>query len=86
MARSESKSDFKLVESVSQLKDKVRGFSKAKIEKLSLTWMDECDAINAENCMLKEVCSELKQDVIMLKRNKQELECVNEILNVKSLR
>jgi len=28
--------------------------------------MDECDAINAENYMLKDVCSELKKDVRML--------------------
>jgi len=25
--------------------------------------MDQCDAINAENCMLKDVCSDLKKDV-----------------------
>ena len=37
MARSETDSDFELVESLSQLKDKVRGLSKAKIEELLLT-------------------------------------------------
>ena len=41
MARSESESDFELVENISQFKDKVRGHSKAKIEELLLTSMDE---------------------------------------------
>ena len=40
MARSESESDFELVKSLSQLKDKVRGLSKAKIEELLLWWMN----------------------------------------------
>jgi len=35
--------------------------------------MDECDAINSENCMLKDVCSELKKDI-------RELEHENKIL------
>jgi len=70
MARSESESNFGPVESLSQLKEKVRGLSKAKIEELLLTLMDECDAKNAENCMLKVMCSELKKDVRMLKRDK----------------
>ena len=61
MARSEIDSDFGPVESLSQPKDKVRGLRKAKIEELLLTLMDECDAINAENCMFKDVCSELKR-------------------------
>ena len=80
MARSEIDSDFKLVESLSQLKDKARGLSKAKIKELLLTLMDECDAINAENCMLKDVRSELKKDVRLLGKNKQILEHLNEIL------
>ena len=37
IARSESESDFEPVESLSQLKDKVYGLSKAKVEKLLLT-------------------------------------------------
>jgi len=80
MARSEIDSDFKLVESLSQLKDKARGLSKAKIKELLLTLTDECDAINAENCMLKDVRSELKKDVRLLGKNKQILEHLNEIL------
>jgi len=70
MARSEIDSDFGLIKSLSQLKDKVHGLSKAKIEELLLTLMDECDAINTENCMLKDVCSELKKDVRLLEKNK----------------
>jgi len=70
MARSESKLDLEPVESLPQLKDKVRGPSNAKIKKLLFTLMDECDAINTKNCMLKEVCLELKKDVRMLERNK----------------
>jgi len=48
--------------------------------------MDECDAINAENCMLKDVCSELKKVIRMLETNKQELECMNEILKCEKLK
>jgi len=81
-----SESNFEPVKSLSQLKDKLRGFSKAKIEELLLTLIDECDAINAKNCMLKDVCSELKKDVRMLKKNKQELEHANEILKCKKLK
>jgi len=49
MARSESESDLELIEGLSQLKDKVHGLSKAKINKLFLTLTDECDAIMAKN-------------------------------------
>ena len=86
MAKSESKSDFKPVESLSQLKDKVRDLRKAKIEELLLTLMDECDAINAENCMLKDICSDLKKVVRMLKKDKQELEHANEVLKCERLK
>ena len=86
MARSESKSDFKPVESLSQLKDKARCLRKVKIEELLFTLMDECDAINAQNGMLKYGYSELKKDVRMLERNKQELEHVNEILKCEKLK
>jgi len=73
MARSELDSDDEPVDSLSQLKGKVRGFNKAKLEELLFTLMDECDAINAENCMLKDICSNLKRDV-------RKLEHTNEIL------
>ena len=63
MARSESESDLESVESLSQLKDTVCGLSKVKVAKLLFSIMDECETITLENCMLKDVCSELKKDV-----------------------
>jgi len=63
---------------LAQLKDKVCGLNKVKLEELSFTLMDECDAINSENYMLKDACSELKRDV-------RELEHENKILKVKKL-
>jgi len=58
MARSESDSDDEPLDSLAQLK--VRGLNKAKFEELLFTLMDEYDSINAENCMLKDVYSDLK--------------------------
>jgi len=86
IGRSESELEFELVESLSQLKDKVRGLSNAKIEELLLTLMDECDAINVENYMLKDVCSELKKDVRMLKRRNKNLNMQMKFSNAKNLR
>ena len=51
-----------------------------------LTLMDECAVINAENCMLKDVCSQLKKNVRMLKKDKQELEHANGILKCNKLK
>ena len=48
MARIESDSDIEPMESLSQLKEKVYGLNKAKIEELLFTLMDESDAINVE--------------------------------------
>ena len=73
MAKSELDSDDEQVDSLAQLKKKVHGLNKVKLEELLFTLMDECDAINAENCMLKDVCSDLKRDV-------RKLEHANEIL------
>jgi len=73
MARSDSDSDDEPLDSLAQLKDKVRGLNKAELEDLLFTLMDEYDAINSENCMLKDACSELKRDV-------RELENANKIL------
>ena len=56
MVKSESDLDIEPIESLS----KVRGLNKAKLEELLFTLMDECDAINFENCMLKNACSKLK--------------------------
>ena len=79
MARSESDSDDELVDSISQLKEKAHGLNNTKLEELLLTLMDECNAINAENCMLKDVCSDLKKDV-------RKLEHANEILKCERLK
>ena len=46
---------------------------KAKLEELLFTLMDECDAINFENYMLKDASFELKKDI-------RELEHENKIL------
>jgi len=60
MAKSDSDSDDEPLDSLAQLKDRVCGLSKAKLQELLFTLMDECDAINFENCMLKNACSKLK--------------------------
>ena len=36
--------------------------------------MDECDAINSENCMLKDACSELKRDIRKLEHENKNLQ------------
>ena len=71
MARSDS--DDEPLDSLAQLKDKVRGLNKAKLEELLFTLMDECDAINSENCMLKDACSEWKRDVRELEHENKNL-------------
>ena len=38
--------------------------------------MDECDALNSENCELKDACDELKRDI-------RELEYENKVLKDK---
>jgi len=79
MARSESDLDDETVDSLAQLKEKVRVLNKVKLEELLFTLMGECDVINADNCMLKDVCSHLKKDV-------RKLEHVNEILKSEKLK
>jgi len=64
IARSDFDSDDEPLDSLAQLKDKVRGLNKAKLEELLFTLMDECDAINFENCMLKDACFELKKRIL----------------------
>ena len=80
MAKSESEADSESDESMSQFKEKVRGFNKAKILKLLFSLMDEWATISTENCMFKDTCSKLKRDVRMLEKTIQELEQANEIL------
>ena len=78
MARSDSDSDDEPPESLAQLKEKARCLSKAKLEELLFTLMDDCDSVNAENCMLKDVCSDLKRDI-------RRLEHTNEVLKSEKL-
>jgi len=78
MARSDSDSDDEPLDSLAQLKDKVRGLNKAKLEELLFTLIDECDAINSKNCMLKDACYVLKRDV-------REIEHENKILESEKL-
>ena len=61
MARSESDSDDEPLESLAQLKEKVHGLNKAPLKGLLFTLMDEFNSVNTENCMLKDVCSDLKK-------------------------
>jgi len=56
-----------------QLKNKVSGLNKTKLKQLLFTLLDECEALNSENCMLKDECTKLKKDW-------QELEQENKIL------
>jgi len=35
--------------------------------------MDECDALNSENCMLKDACAELKRDIAELEQENKVL-------------
>ena len=79
MAKSESDSDNEPVDNLCQLKVKVCGLNKVKLEELLFTLMDECDTINAENCMLKDVCFDLKKDI-------RKLEHTNEILQSERLK
>jgi len=79
MARSELDSDDEPLDSLAQLKEKVRGLHKAKLKESLFTLMDECDIITIENCMLKDVCSYLKKDV-------RKLEHANEILKCEKLK
>ena len=81
MARSDSESEDEPMDSLAELKGKVRGLSKFKLEELLTTLMDEYDALNTENVMLKDTCSELKRDISVvefandiLKKEKVELE------------
>jgi len=73
MARSDSDLDDEPLDGLAQLKDKVCDLNKAKLEELLFILLDECDAINSKNCMLRDACSELKKDI-------RELEHENKIL------
>ena len=73
MARSETHLDDEPLDSLAQLKEKVRRLNKAKLKELLFTLVDKCDSINAENCMLKDACSDLKRDMRTLEHENQVL-------------
>jgi len=73
MVNSDPMSDEESLDSLDQLKEQVCGLSKAKLKELLFTLMDECDALTSKNCMLKDVCDEIKKDI-------KELEHRNKIL------
>jgi len=76
-AGSESESESEIL---SQLKEKVRCASKLKLKKLLFTLFDDFEEVNTENCVLKDVYSELKKDIRLLEKNNREIERLNEIL------
>jgi len=45
--------------------------------------MDECDALNSENCMLKDVCAELKKDIKELEHESKILKSEKIELDIK---
>jgi len=85
MARSESDSDDEPLDSLAQLKEKVRGLNKAKLEELLFTLMDEYVSINAENYMLKDACSDLKRDMRRLELKNQVLKSERLEVDTKTL-
>jgi len=78
MAQSDSDSDEEALDSLAQLKAKVHGLSKAKLEELLFTLMDDFDSLNSEYCMLKDVCADLRKDI-------QDLEHENKILKSENI-
>ena len=61
MDRSELDSDDKPLESLTQVKEKVSGFNKSSLKELLFILVDEYESVNIENCMLKDVCLDLKK-------------------------
>jgi len=47
--------------------------------------MDECDALTSENCMLKDVCAEIKKDVKELEHENKVLKSEKVDLDIKHL-
>jgi len=85
IARGESDSDDESIESLDQLKNKVCGLNNTKLKELVFTLVDECDALTSENCMLKDVCAEIKKDVKELEHEIKVLKSAKVDLDVKHL-
>ena len=73
MAIGESDTDEEALDSLAELKGKVSVLTKAKLEELFLTLIDEYDSTNAENCMLQDACADLKRDIRKLEQEKESL-------------
>ena len=77
MARSESDSDDEPLESLAQLKEKVHGLNKAKLEELLFTSMDECDVRKLEHIQVRSL------KVKDLKWMKRLLFCMKTLISLK---
>ena len=87
MARSEIDSDKESSDSLNRFKNKVSGLNKTKLKEFLFILMDECDALQTENCDLRDECDELKgeikkleQENKILKDEKIELDMNNIVL------
>jgi len=85
MARNDPETDEDSHDSLDQLKEHVCGLNKAKLKELLFTLMDECDALTYENCMLKDVCAEIKKDVKELLHENKALKSEKVDLDMKHL-
>ena len=78
MANSGSGSDGDQVENVSQLKDQVRKFSKAKLEKFVLFVLENFEQLQSENDMVNENCIELKRTIRKHEHVKKTHSCIKD--------
>jgi len=77
MVRSESDLDDEPVDSLAQLKEKVHGLNKAKLEELLFTSMDECDVRKLEHIQVRSL------KVKDLKWMKRLLFCMKTLISLK---
>jgi len=88
MARSDIELDDESLESLDQFKNKVCGLykaNKAKLKEFLFTLMDEYDALNSENCMLKDECTQLKRDIKELEQENRVLKSERIEIDIKNL-
>jgi len=75
MGRGESDSNDEPLESLAQLKEKVSGFNKSSLKELLFILVDQYESVNTKNCMLNDVCYDLKKEVRKLEHANQILKC-----------
>ena len=85
MAIGESDTDEEALDSLAELKGKVSVLTKAKLEELFLTLIDEYDSMNAENCMLQDACADLKRDIRKLEQENESLENHKSVVDIENL-